>query len=107
MTLKNNDSDSFGAQSPRGEAAPEPTGGTTAQAPAAAEGRPDGRPAVAPDAGGCDPDVLIDEEFKSLIPPHTAEERSLLREKLSREGCRDPLVLWKGRRVVLDGMVRL
>jgi hypothetical protein len=107
MTLSNNDGERVGAQSRNGGDAPEPTDGTPSQAPAAAGERPDGRPAGAPAAEGCDPDVLIDPEFRSLIPPHTGEERALLKEKLSREGCRDPLVVRKGRRVVLDGMTRL
>lgn len=38
--------------------------------------------------------IKIDEEFRSLIPPLTAEEYKGLEESIVREGCRDPLVLW-------------
>jgi hypothetical protein len=45
--------------------------------------------------------ITIDEEFKALVPPLTAEELAGLRESLTAEGCRDALVLWQG--VLLDG----
>lgn len=38
--------------------------------------------------------IRIDPEFKSLIPPLTAEEYAGLEESIVREGCRDALVLW-------------
>lgn len=37
--------------------------------------------------------ILIDSEFKSLIPPLTSEERQGLEQSLLKEGCRDSLVL--------------
>jgi phage N-6-adenine-methyltransferase len=37
--------------------------------------------------------MLIDEEFKSQIPPLSREELELLEESLKREGCRDPLTV--------------
>lgn len=45
--------------------------------------------------------IVIDEEFKSLIPPLTDEERAGLEESIIREGCRDALVLWGD--VLVDG----
>ena len=45
--------------------------------------------------------VIIDPEFKSLITPLTAEEKNLLEESIKREGCRDPLVTWRG--ILVDG----
>lgn len=39
-------------------------------------------------------DIVIDNEFKSLIPPLTNEEYSALEENIVNEGCRDALVLW-------------
>ncbi|MBA7595993.1 hypothetical protein ES703_02962 [subsurface metagenome] len=45
--------------------------------------------------------LQIDPEFQSLIPALTKEELSLLEESLKHEGCRDPLVIWKGK--ILDG----
>ncbi len=47
--------------------------------------------------------IQIDPEFKSLIPPLGASEREQLESNLLAEGCRDPLVVWKGRNILLDG----
>ena len=49
------------------------------------------------------PIVNIDSEFKKLIPPLTKEERSQLEENILAEGCRDPLTVWKGHNILLDG----
>ena len=38
--------------------------------------------------------MKIDNEFKSLIPPLTDEERGELENSILAEGCRDALVLW-------------
>ena len=43
----------------------------------------------------------IDDEFKSLIPPLTADEYAGLEKSLLNEGCRDALVLWGD--VLIDG----
>src|SRR5436309_5213143 len=43
----------------------------------------------------------IDAEFKSLIPPIRPEERRELELSIQREGCRDPLLRWRG--LLLDG----
>ncbi len=45
--------------------------------------------------------VHIDAEFKSLIPPLSAEERAQLEANISADGCRDPLVLWGT--ILIDG----
>ena len=47
--------------------------------------------------------IVIDAEFKSLIPPLSLEERLQLEENLLREGCRDPLVVWRENNILLDG----
>ena len=47
--------------------------------------------------------IKIDPEFKSLIPPLGASEREQLESNLLAEGCRDPLVVWKGHNILLDG----
>jgi hypothetical protein len=47
--------------------------------------------------------IYIDQEFRALIPPPTAEELQQLTDNLLRDGCRDPLVVWKGRSLLLDG----
>ena len=43
----------------------------------------------------------IDPEFRRLIAPLSEAERAQLEANLRREGCRDPLVVWRG--VLLDG----
>ncbi len=47
------------------------------------------------------PEVRIDPEFRKLIPPLRPEELEQLETNLVAEGCRDPLVLWKG--TLIDG----
>lgn len=46
-------------------------------------------------------ELQIDEEFKALIPPLSAEERAQLEENLKADGCRDPIVHW--RMLIVDG----
>lgn len=45
--------------------------------------------------------VQIDDEFRALIPRPSNEELQQLEENLKREGCRDPLVVWRG--LLIDG----
>lgn len=45
--------------------------------------------------------IKIDPEFKSLIPPLSSEEYAQLEANIIKDGCRDPLVLWKG--TLIDG----
>jgi hypothetical protein len=47
----------------------------------------------------------VDPEFQTLIAPLQPEERRQLEVNLSAEGCRDPLVTWRG--TLLDGHNRL
>jgi biotin operon repressor len=46
-------------------------------------------------------------ELHSLIPPLTPEEYAQLEANLVAEGCRDPLVLWQEKQILLDGHNRL
>jgi hypothetical protein len=49
-------------------------------------------------------ELFIDSEFRRLIPPLTAEERRQLEENLLRDGCHDPLAVWRnGKDTLLDG----
>ena len=49
--------------------------------------------------------LRIDDEFSTLIPPHTAEELQQLEKLLVAEGCcRDPLVTWRG--ILIEGHAR-
>ena len=45
--------------------------------------------------------IIIDEEFKALLPPLDRETFDLLEENLLQNGCRDALVIWNG--ILIDG----
>lgn len=45
--------------------------------------------------------LIIDPEFRDLIPPLIEEDRKNLEESLVKEGCRDALVVWND--VLVDG----
>lgn len=47
--------------------------------------------------------IKVDPEFRALIPPLRAEERQQLEANIVAEGCRDPLVVWRSGRILLDG----
>lgn len=47
--------------------------------------------------------ILIDQEFKSLIPRLSDKEFSQLEENIISDGCRDPLVIWKNQNILIDG----
>jgi len=46
-------------------------------------------------------DIIIDEEFRSLLPALDSETFKQLEENLLQNGCRDPIVLWNG--MLIDG----
>ena len=48
-------------------------------------------------------DFHIDAEFSALIPPLTDDERKQLEANLLADGCRDPLVVWDEKGILLDG----
>lgn len=50
---------------------------------------------------------IIDPEFRALIPPPRDDERATLEANLVADGCRDPLVVWRGHGILLDGHNRL
>lgn len=45
--------------------------------------------------------IIINPEFKNLIPPLSVEERQLLEDNILRDGCRDALLLWND--TLIDG----
>ena len=47
------------------------------------------------------PELIIDEEFASLIPPLTPDEFSGLEQSIIAEGCREAIIVWNG--VIVDG----
>lgn len=52
-------------------------------------------------------DIKIDKEFAALIPALSKDELAQLERDLLAEGCRDPLIVWKGKTILLDGHNRL
>jgi len=48
-------------------------------------------------------EIRIDEEFRSLLPPQTRQENSAFRESVKRDGIREPIDIWEGEGIVLDG----
>ena len=48
-------------------------------------------------------DIIVDKEFRSLIPPSPEETRAGLEEELLRDGCIDPLIVWAEKGILLDG----
>jgi hypothetical protein len=49
----------------------------------------------------------IDDEFEALCGVQTEGERAALRASIVEHGCRDPLVVWADRDILLDGHNRL
>lgn len=54
-------------------------------------------------------EVIVDKEFKAIIPPLSTEERRQLEDNLVADGCREPLTAWAkdGSLILLDGHNRL
>lgn len=50
---------------------------------------------------------IVLEEFEQLVPPLTDDELDALTRSIAEVGCRDPLVVWRGRGILLDGHNRL
>jgi len=50
---------------------------------------------------------IVDPEFQALVPALHHDERALLEQSLTNEGCRDPLVVWQETGILLDGHNRL
>lgn len=47
--------------------------------------------------------IIIDPEFRALIPPLDEDEFSNLEDSLIAHGCMDPLVIWQEENILLDG----
>ena len=48
-------------------------------------------------------EIIIDPAFKAAMPPLTEEERAQLESNIVANGCRDPIVVWSGHGIILDG----
>jgi N6-adenosine-specific RNA methylase IME4 len=47
--------------------------------------------------------IIVDPELGELVPPLTDDERQALEANILRDGCREPLVVWRGHDILLDG----
>ncbi len=47
--------------------------------------------------------LRIDLEFASLIPPLTPDELTQLEKNILADGCRDALIIWEDKNIILDG----
>jgi len=47
--------------------------------------------------------LVIDPDFRALIPPLAPEELEQLEANILRDGCRDPLAVWGATGILLDG----
>ena len=47
--------------------------------------------------------LMINKRFEELLPPLSIEEFSQLEANILAEGVRDPLVVWSGRHIIIDG----
>lgn len=86
-----------------------PTGDVTSK-PSTTKREPSAAAAVAtPIKGGGDADDLVlDPELESHVRPLTPEERKGLEEAIKTAGkVRDPIIVWNGQRIVVDGHNRL
>ncbi|HQF17465.1 MAG TPA: hypothetical protein PLI05_10410 [Methanotrichaceae archaeon] len=52
------------------------------------------------------PIPMVDPQLECLIPPLTNSEYEALVANISRDGCREPLTIWKGHNTILDGHKR-
>jgi hypothetical protein len=50
--------------------------------------------------------LKVTPDFQRLVPLQSRGELLALRQSVEAEGCRDPLLVWKGHNVVLDGHTR-
>lgn len=47
--------------------------------------------------------IIIDAEFRALIPPLSSTERDQLKDSVIEQGCLDSLKVWSGSNILLDG----
>lgn len=46
---------------------------------------------------------IIDPEFQAIIPPLQPDEIAALEASIVQYGCRDPLIIWSGHDIIVDG----
>lgn len=47
--------------------------------------------------------MKVDEEFRALCPPLTADERQRLENSIHADGCMSPVIVWDQKDILLDG----
>lgn len=47
--------------------------------------------------------LIVDPEIRDLLPPRSEDEAQRLKDAILLDGCREPLVRWKGQGILLDG----
>lgn len=47
--------------------------------------------------------IVTDPEFSGIIPPIPSRDFDLLEQQVLRDGCTDPLIVWKGHDILIDG----
>jgi len=52
------------------------------------------------------PQLRVDRELKALLPPLPEEELGVLTESLRKDGCINPILVWKEKGTIIDGMNR-
>lgn len=52
------------------------------------------------------PNVVVDHQLATLLTPQTAEELAVLARSIHEHGCREPLAVWRGTGILLDGHAR-
>lgn len=52
------------------------------------------------------PAIILDPEFKALLPAPTPDRKEKLEKMILTEGCRDALIVWKGNNTLVDGYTR-
>jgi hypothetical protein len=50
--------------------------------------------------------LILDEEFKELLPPLNDKDFRKLRKSILKDGCREPLVVWEEENILVDGYHR-
>lgn len=48
-------------------------------------------------------EIIIDPEIQNLIPPLKPDEFENLRTSILKEGCREPIIVWSEKNILVDG----
>ena len=48
-------------------------------------------------------EVKVSKEFENYLPPIDKETEKILEESIKQDGVRDPIIVWKGKNIIVDG----